>query len=294
MATKWEVNRAVRASALPPPSRLIMLVLSDIAEAGTAEVPAQRTPSLAVLAKETGLNEATVKRHLIALDDAGWLKRTKPTQDAARRLGERTRYQLLVPIGVGADSAQGSDEDEEQGAESAQGRAHSAPNQGAEEAQSGRTARPIDKEDDQDDRDDHSSSSAKPPRPEVERICAHLADRMIANGCKPPTIGKRWRAAARLLLDKDGRTEDQVIRAIDWATSDEFWRANILSLPTLRDKYDQLRLAADRQRKAGQHAGPASTAPAVIPADERCPNHPGQRAATCRVCASESKGAPRR
>lgn len=241
MATKWEVNRAVRASELPPPSRLIMLVLSDIAEVGTAEVPAQRTPSLAVLAKETGLNEATVKRHLNALDADGWIKRTKPSLEASR-LGERTRYQLLVPIGLGAADAH------LEGAHDTQGGRTVRPAQGAESAQGGRTQRPIYKEDDQDDHNDLSSSSATPPRPDVERICQHLADQMIANGCKPPRITKRWRDAARLLLDKDGRTEKQVIDAIDWATSDDFWQANILSLPKLREKYEQLRLAAKRQR----------------------------------------------
>ena len=39
---------------------------------------------------------------------------------------------------------------------------------------------------------------------------------------------------------------DQIIAAIDWCQSDEFWRANILSLPKLREKYDALRLQAQR------------------------------------------------
>lgn len=88
---------------------------------------------------------------------------------------------------------------------------------------------------------------------------------MIANGCKPPTIGQRWRDAARLLLDKDGRTEQQVMDAIDWATADvEFWQANILSLPTLRAKYEQLRLAAIRKRKRDSaRAAPAAERPAA-------------------------------
>lgn len=84
------------------------------------------------------------------------------------------------------------------------------------------------------------------PRPDVARICDHLADRIEANGSKRPSIGKGWHDAARLMLDRDGRTEDEIHRAIDWCQSDEFWRGNILSLPKLRDKYDQLRLQAQR------------------------------------------------
>lgn len=87
------------------------------------------------------------------------------------------------------------------------------------------------------------------PRDDVEEICEHLAGAIEANGSKRPTITTKWRQAARLMLDKDGRTEQEVHGAIDWSQRDEFWRSNILSLPTLREKYDTLRLQA--QRKSG-------------------------------------------
>lgn len=95
-------------------------------------------------------------------------------------------------------------------------------------------------------------ASAKPsdaPRPDVEAICDHLAGAIEANGSKRPAVTTKWRSAARLMLDKDGRTSEEVHGAIDWCQRDEFWRANILSLPTLREKYDTLRLQA--QRKSG-------------------------------------------
>ena len=85
-------------------------------------------------------------------------------------------------------------------------------------------------------------------RPEITRLCAHLADRIEANGSKRPTITKGWHDAARLMLDRDNRTEDQVRAAIDWCQNDEFWRANVLSMPKLRDQYEQLRLQAQRAR----------------------------------------------
>jgi hypothetical protein len=81
-------------------------------------------------------------------------------------------------------------------------------------------------------------------RPDVEKVCRHLADRIADNGSKRPAITPRWRMAARLLLDDDGRTVEQVIKAIDWSQADGFWRSNVLSMPKLREKYDQLRLAA--------------------------------------------------
>jgi hypothetical protein len=87
-------------------------------------------------------------------------------------------------------------------------------------------------------------------REDVERLCSHLADKIEANGSKRPTITKAWRTQCRLLLDRDGRTEQQVRAAIDWCQQDEFWMTNVLSMPTLREKYDQLRLKAQQDKAA--------------------------------------------
>ena len=56
------------------------------------------------------------------------------------------------------------------------------------------------------------------------------------------------------MLDRDGRTEEQVSTAIDWCQDNEFWRANILSMPKLREKYDQLRMQAMRDQANRQPA----------------------------------------
>jgi hypothetical protein len=93
-------------------------------------------------------------------------------------------------------------------------------------------------------------------RDDVSRVCEHLADRIEGNGSKRPEITKRWEDAARLLMDKDGRTEEQIHKAIDWCQDNEFWRSNILSMPKLREKYDQLRLKAMKGRTSSG-SGPA-------------------------------------
>jgi hypothetical protein len=85
-------------------------------------------------------------------------------------------------------------------------------------------------------------------REDVEKLCHHLNDRIVANGSNRKTVTKQWRDSARLLLDKDGRTFDQVMAAIDWCQNDEFWRSNILSMPKLRAKYDTLRMQAQTQQ----------------------------------------------
>jgi hypothetical protein len=91
-------------------------------------------------------------------------------------------------------------------------------------------------------------SSENPPREDVDRLCEHLADLVESNTAKRPNITQRWRDSARLLLDKDLAKEPDplalAMRLADWATADEFWRTNILSMPTFREKFDRLRLKA--------------------------------------------------
>lgn len=106
-------------------------------------------------------------------------------------------------------------------------------------------------------------TSAKPPgaevvlmRRDVESLCQQLVSRLVANGCKKPTITDRWRDAARLMLDRDERDPDEAALLIDWCQADSFWRANVQSMPTFREQYDRLRLQAQR----GQTSTSQSTA----------------------------------
>ena len=94
------------------------------------------------------------------------------------------------------------------------------------------------------------------PRPDVDRLCEHLADRIEANGCKRPNITDRWRTAARLMIDSDGRTEKEIHGAIDWSQQHHFWHRNILSMEKLRAQYDRLLLDAKAERtRPGPQSG---------------------------------------
>lgn len=92
-----------------------------------------------------------------------------------------------------------------------------------------------------------ADTTPDPSRPDVDELCEHLADRIEANGSKRPRITKTWRDAARLMLDRDQHPLDEIHRAIDWCQADEFWRANVLSMPKFREKWDQMRLQAARR-----------------------------------------------
>ena len=61
--------------------------------------------------------------------------------------------------------------------------------------------------------------------------------------------GQSWRNSARLLIDKDGYTPEQILYVARFATADEFWKSNILSIPKLREKFEALKIKAQAQNK---------------------------------------------
>jgi DNA-binding Lrp family transcriptional regulator len=94
--SKWDVVAALKKSGLPTSDRIIMMMLVDAADADTAIVPEQWTPSLTELAEWTGLGRSTVATRLRELERLGWVKRARPaTADAIVR-GARTCYHLAI------------------------------------------------------------------------------------------------------------------------------------------------------------------------------------------------------
>jgi len=91
---------------------------------------------------------------------------------------------------------------------------------------------------------EEAKASSVEIREDVKMLCDLLADSIAANGSLKPTIGKTWTDSARRMIDLDGREPDKAANLIRWSQANPFWRKNILSMPTFREKYDQLRLAA--------------------------------------------------
>ena len=84
-------------------------------------------------------------------------------------------------------------------------------------------------------------------RTDIQEILDYLDAALKEAEIPLPSRTKTNLTAARLLLDKDGHTVDQVKAAIDFTFQDEFWRTNIRSMSKLREKWVQLRGAAQRK-----------------------------------------------
>ena len=97
------------------------------------------------------------------------------------------------------------------------------------------------------------NSTSKEVRQDVSAVLdffnASLEAREVKPKKNPP---ESWIRAARLMIDNDGRTVDQIQRCCEWLVTDSFWASNVLSLPKLREKYDQLRLNAQKDNAPKQ------------------------------------------
>jgi hypothetical protein len=80
-----------------------------------------------------------------------------------------------------------------------------------------------------------------------KELAEYLAKRIEDNGSKRPIVTESWIKDIRLMIERDGRSVEQVRFIIDWCQDDSFWRSNILSPSKLRVKFDQLRLNAEQQ-----------------------------------------------
>lgn len=96
----------------------------------------------------------------------------------------------------------------------------------------------------------NESQSNEMPRfsEEIVSLCNLLADLMVENGVKRPTVSGKWLSDMDKLIRIDEKTPIQVEAAIKWSQKDSFWSANIHSPAALRKQYDKMRLQASRTK----------------------------------------------
>lgn len=74
-------------------------------------------------------------------------------------------------------------------------------------------------------------------------LCDLLKKKILENNPKAVVKnGTGWLKETRLMMTKDKRTLEDIERVINFSQNDSFWKANILSMGKLREKFDQLTL----------------------------------------------------
>lgn len=83
---------------------------------------------------------------------------------------------------------------------------------------------------------------------EIITLCNLLADLMVGNGVKRPTVSGKWLSDMDKLNRIDEKTFEQIEAAIRWSQNDSFWSSNIHSPAALRKQYEKMRLQAVRNK----------------------------------------------
>jgi len=93
----------------------------------------------------------------------------------------------------------------------------------------------------------------KEPNGIDQRLTQLLIDLMQKNNPESSTLKHLtekkqidWMNQCRLLRETDNRTEADIEKVIRFSQGDSFWQKNILSMPKLREKWDQLWMKAGR------------------------------------------------
>jgi serine/threonine protein kinase len=92
------------------------------------------------------------------------------------------------------------------------------------------------------------AAERKQPSDTAGRLARHLIDRMLVNNPRAritESQEEQWAWEADRMMRIDGRTEQEIAHLIEWSQRDTFWRANILSMKKLREKFDQLALKSE-------------------------------------------------
>ena len=103
-----------------------------------------------------------------------------------------------------------------------------------------------------------SDSADAEPRPDVEAVLDRIDQHCDDHDFKKPSRTKANLNAARLLIDKDERTIEQINWIMDWVTRHHFWASNIMSAATLRKQFDRLKAQALNEQTPNQQHMTAS------------------------------------
>lgn len=108
------------------------------------------------------------------------------------------------------------------------------------------------------------------PSQQACRLAALLKSEILRNKRDSritPSQVRKWEITAQRMLDIDQRQPEQIEKLIRWVQRDEFWMSNVLSMDSLREKFDQLDLKAGAQAPMAAACVPLPAS--YVPASEK-------------------------
>lgn len=99
MPSRFEFERAIRRSGLPPLARLLALTIATWADAETGSISLKNQPAQSVLLEATGMSKTAFLTHRKTLVDDGWLKCVSPERVKAQKEHAQNVYSIMIPAG---------------------------------------------------------------------------------------------------------------------------------------------------------------------------------------------------
>jgi hypothetical protein len=99
MPSRFEFERAIRRSDLPPLARLIALTIATWADAETGSISRKNQPAQSVLLEATGMSKSSFLTHRKTLLEQGWLECESPDRIKAQKEHAQNVYSILIPVG---------------------------------------------------------------------------------------------------------------------------------------------------------------------------------------------------
>ncbi|GGJ87189.1 hypothetical protein GCM10011583_18420 [Streptomyces camponoticapitis] len=99
MPSRFEFERAIRRSGLPPLSRLLALTIATWADADTGSIAHRNQPAQSVLLEATGMSKSSFLTHRKNLLDGGWVRCDSPDPIKAQKEHAQNVYFIQIPDG---------------------------------------------------------------------------------------------------------------------------------------------------------------------------------------------------
>jgi hypothetical protein len=99
MPSRFEFERAIRRSSLPPLARLLALTVATWADTETGCIAIRNQPAQSVLLEATGLSKSAFLSHRKTLLEEGWLECKSPDRIKAQKEHAQNVYSIHIPDG---------------------------------------------------------------------------------------------------------------------------------------------------------------------------------------------------
>lgn len=99
MPSRFEFEREIRRSGLPPLARFIALTIATWADAETGAISRKNQPAQSVLLEATGMSKSAFLTHRKTLLDGGWLRCVSPDKIKAQKEHAQNAYSIHLPDG---------------------------------------------------------------------------------------------------------------------------------------------------------------------------------------------------